>query len=229
MSTIATSDGARMKMCKAIDSTLVQKWVTSLGESARRGSAWLAPDHHHHSMRTRSLVSHAPIPMSCEARRGPGKVARIAWSIYFPWMMRARAALMRGDCPARLPRFWKWNFRVLVSRLALACLTALSVCATSLEALIPDAHDSDAIHYVASASSASDIPSAEASFPLHRPVPPGDEHPIHADHCSHGHYFGPEPIYDLARPGIVRLTAAQWFAGSPPRLAREPQHRPPIA
>ena len=108
------------------------------------------------------------------------------------------------------------------------------------EGLVPDVHDGDAPASAVAASDRGnvpghDIPLASAAVEHSESVPvqgdgvPGQQHPVHVDHCTHGHALvTPEtvatapnlpPRPDAPRSANVSLHSVQ----------RPPQLRPPIA
>ena len=108
------------------------------------------------------------------------------------------------------------------------------------EGLVPDVHDGDAPATAVAASDQGHVPDHvvavapvavehSESAPVHGDRGPAQQHPVHVDHCTHGHALvTPEavaaapilpPRPDAPRSANVSLHSVQ----------RPPQLRPPIA
>jgi hypothetical protein len=134
--------------------------------------------------------------------------------------------------------------RFSFARRLVALLIAVCVASSALEGLVPDVHDGDAPagqvaasdqgrRSAASAEHAAtiqvaDTPSHDGTLPAPHGAPE-PSHPLHADHCTHGHVAAPPVVFDAAPATIphpdVPRSVSLTFAS-----VRLPLHlRPPIA
>lgn len=155
------------------------------------------------------------------------KFARTRSFDYFRSTMRALIAVLTGDRQARrIPIRKPGGLRALASRRAFACLTALSICVTSVEALIPDAHGSNAVLQAGSSQGGSQLAIADGRVP--ESAPHGQQDQVHSDHCCHAHIFGLEPVGELETCQPICSNPIKELSAAPPSVSLEPGQRPPI-